>query len=238
MSAFTVAQVLEHLGISRLAHFTPAKNLWHIMQDGQVRSSKDLADNAPEYFSPTDHERFDSHPEMVCCSLEYPNAYYLAQARLKAKYVNYPDWVCLLLDRFLLLRPGVLFSGCNASRGGGVYLSPGGQALLDCYADPSIPAGYPRGADHHSRTPTDLQAEAQIPGPIDLSYLHGIVVSTEGDALDLFGVLSRGSFAPERFEWIIAPGFFNRLALRGLRDGRVIMERVWHPPEALGGAAA
>jgi hypothetical protein len=209
--------------------------MWHIMEDGQIRSSKDLAENAPEYFDPTDRERLDLHPEMVCCSLEYPNSYYLTKAKFKREFVNYRDWVCLLLDPTLLLRPGTLFSGCNGAKGGGAYLALGGQALLDCYANPSIPAGYTREPRHHPQAPTDLQAEAQVCGPVELSHLRGIVVPTEETALDLHGILNRGGFIPGRFAWIIAPDFFSTTALRGLRDGRVLTEKIWHSTTGLGG---
>jgi hypothetical protein len=235
MRPVTVNQVLRHLNITRLAHFTPAKNLWHIMEDGQIRSSKDLAENAPEYFDPTDRERLDLHPEMVCCSLEYPNSYYLAKAKLRREFINYPEWVCLLLDPTLLLRPGTLFSGCNGAKEGGAYLALGGQALLDCYADPSIPAGYTRGPRHPRQVPTDLQAEAQVVGPVELSYLRGIVVPTADAALNLHGILNRGGFAPSRFVWSVAPDFFSTAALRGLRDGRLLVEQVWNPETGLKG---
>lgn len=106
IDAIAVSQALDQLGVTRLAHFTPSKNLPHILRDGMIRSSKDLAENAPEYFSPTDRERFDQHPDKVCCSFQYPNGYYLAKARGKTEFSNYPDWVCLLLDIQLAERPG------------------------------------------------------------------------------------------------------------------------------------
>lgn len=116
MNDISILEVLLRLRVTRLAHFTPARNLWHIMGDGEIRSSKDLADNAPEYFDPTDISRFDRNPDKICCSFEYPNGYYLSDARKKTQFMNYPDWVCLLLDRDLLLTPGTRFCGCNAAK--------------------------------------------------------------------------------------------------------------------------
>lgn len=167
MNGITVREALAQLQVTRLAHFTPARNLWHILQDGQVRSSKDLADNAPEYFDPTDRERFDRNPDKICCSFQYPNGYYLSDARAKVKFVNYPDWVCLLLDPELVHKPGTKFCGCDAARQGGIHLREGGQALLDCFAKTAIPdTRWTRDRAHHPGAATDLQAEALIPGTV------------------------------------------------------------------------
>lgn len=67
----SIVDTLNWLQLKRVAHFTPSKNLFHIIQDGQIRSSKDLADRASEYFAPTDLERFDRHPDKTCVSFTY-----------------------------------------------------------------------------------------------------------------------------------------------------------------------
>ncbi len=224
----SVAAALGRVGPTRLAHFTPAKNLPHILGHGFIRSSKDLAENAPEFFDPTDRERFDEHPEHVCCSLEFPNGYYLAQARAKPNFQNFPDWVCLLLDVALLLREGVLFTPCNAARGRGAYLASGGDALLDCYASPSRVGGWTRGPRHHPRAPTDLQAEALVPGPIELSHLLGIVVPSDAAAANEVDRLKLLAADADNVAWIVAPTFFRRDELsRRLRFGGEIEERPW-----------
>ena len=230
MSEPTVAEAFSRLHVTRLAHFIPARNIWHIMQDGQIRSSKDLAENAPEYFSPTDRQRFDNHPNQVCCSFEYPNGYYLAQAKANPEYLNYPEWICLLLDADLILRDGTEFCGCNAAKGGGSYIAAGGQAVLDCFANPSRPGGWRRGTRHHPGAASDLQAEALVPGPISLSHLRGIVVRSAEVAQEQYGVLDRFGFEPDRYRWIVAPVFFDKMTLsQRVRFGGVIEETVWTP---------
>jgi ssDNA thymidine ADP-ribosyltransferase DarT-like protein len=224
----SVADAIARVGLTRLAHFTPSKNLPHILGDGLIRSSKDLAENAPDYFDPTDRERFDNHPDRLCCSLEYPNGYYLAVAQNKPQFTNYPHWVCLLLDARLLTRPGTLFSPCNAARAGGAYLAEGGDALFGCYADPSVPGGWPRGPQHRRGAPTDLQAEALVPGPIDLSHLHAIVVPSEGDAKNESGRLEKLRIEAASLTWVVAPMFFERDVLSArLRWGGDIPETKW-----------
>jgi hypothetical protein len=229
--AVTVEEALGRLGVSRLAHFTPAQNLFHILEDGLIRSSKDLADNAPGYFTPTDRERFDRQPDKICCSFEYPNGYYLASARQRPEFTNYPDWVCLLLDHKLILRPGTLFCPCNAATGSGAYARPGGDALLACFAQSAGPGGWQRGALHHPGAATDLQAEALVPGPVDLSHLRGIVVASDAEALQHHGALARFGFSPEQFRWIVAPAFFDRNILsRKVRYGGTVSETDWIAP--------
>jgi hypothetical protein len=206
--------------------------MWHILEDGQIRSSKDLAENASEYFDPTDILRLDRHPDKVCCSFQYPNGYYLSQARRKPEVINYPGWVCLLLDPELLLRPGTQFCGCNAARHNGIHVHQGGRALLDCFAPTATPdTRWSRGKAHHPGAATDLQAEALVPGPVDLSYLRGIVLPSEAEARSLYGVLARYNFEPERFHWIVAPVFFDRDRLQSrVRFGGEIPETDWAPP--------
>lgn len=225
----SIVRIVTELGIERLAHFTPSKNLFHIIQDGQIRSNSELADMAPEYFAPTDLERFDSHPDMTSVSFTYPNGYYLAQARRKPQFSRFPDWVCLMLETEVLSRAGVLFSPGNAARGRGVHLAGGPTALQECFASVSI-TGYRRGAFHLATAATDVQAEALVPGPIGLDHLTSIVVPSKHAAGDEYARLDVGGLAPDRFNWIVAPQMFDRDRLsRAIRLGDVIDEFMWSP---------
>jgi hypothetical protein len=222
-----VSQVLAELAIPRAAHFTPSKNLFHIVQDGQIRSSKELAELAPEYFDPTDIERFDRHPDMTCVSFTYPNGYYLAKARQKPKFARFPDWVCLMLSPNVLTRPGVLFCPCNAAKAGGAYADPGAVALRSCFANPSV-MGYTRGPRHYPQAATDQQAEALIPGPMPLSDLVSIVVPSVEAAGEEYARLDVGGLAPDRLNWAVSPIMFQRDRLSAaIRNGCKIEETVW-----------
>lgn len=193
-----------------------------------LRSSKDLAANAPEYFTPTDLERFDRHPDKLSCSFEFPNGYYLAKAKQKVKFANFPDWVCLLLDRELVERDGTLFCPCNAATGSGVHASPSATALLACFNKVSVPNGWTRGANHHPGAATDLQAEVLVPGPVELSYLVAIVVPSVAAAINEFGRLALLGLSPQTHKWSVAPKFFDRDALSSaIRFGGTINESEW-----------
>ncbi len=220
--------VVRDLDLARLAHFTPAKNLPHIIRDGMLRSSKDLADHAPEYFQPTDRERFDQQPDKLCCSFHFPNPYYLKIARAKSEFKNYPDWVCFLLGIDLVHRLGALFSTCNAAKGSGAHLEAGPDALSACFDDSVQPSGTTRGSSHHPLAATDLQAEALIPGPVDLSQVQGIVVPSDEAASEEVGRLETLGLEPFEGPWIIAPDLFSRSGLRNLiLGGDTSDEREW-----------
>jgi hypothetical protein len=225
----TVSQALTDLAIPRVAHFTPSKNLFHIVQDGQVRSSKELADLAPEYFDPTDLARFDRHPDMTCVSFTYPNGYYLAKAKVKSQFARFADWVCLMLNPNILTRPEVLFCPCNAAKAGGAYAQPGAAAFRGCFANPSM-MGYARGSGHHPQAATDQQAEALVPGPIPLADVLSIVVPTVESAGEEYARLDVGGLAPERLNWVVSPVMFHRDKLSAaIRNGYKIEETSWSP---------
>ncbi len=110
-------------GVTRLVHFTPARNLPHILDDGAVRPVVELRADRRAYFAATDLNRYDGYPDRTCCSIEYPNPYYLRVARSRPEARTYPDWVALLLSVDLLDRPGVLLSPRNAAAGTAVSAS-------------------------------------------------------------------------------------------------------------------
>jgi hypothetical protein len=229
VTRLTVGAALARLGVTRLAHFAPTLNLVPTLRDGRLRSSKDLAEHAADYFYPTDLERLDHHEEHICCSFEYPNVYYLRKARQKPPYRNYPDWLCFLINPDVADRPNTLVSSCNAAKAHGAHLRPGGQAVLDAWLSPS-PAGYTRSARQHPAVPTDLQAEILVPGPIMLSSVTAIVVRSDELARELYGLCNRWTLAPDRFGWKVAPAFFDvNLLVPALRNGRPVAESTWDP---------
>jgi ssDNA thymidine ADP-ribosyltransferase, DarT len=231
VSAPSVADALAILPFTRLIHFTPASNLWGIFTDGMIRTAEDLAANADSY-SPTDTSRVDDRRSHTCCSFEYPNLYYLRKAKARTALLNYPDWVGLILNRGLVARPGTLFAGCNAARASGAHLAEGGQALLDCWSDPSIPEGYRRSLTHHAGVPTDLQTEVLIPGSIDLAEVTAIVAPTAAQVQTLVGFLSSVGLNPERVQWRYSPALFDiRVLPSSIQNGREIPETIWGAPK-------
>lgn len=224
----SVADKIAELGLTRVVHFTPAKTLHHIVTDGQIVSNKVLAEYAPEYFDATDPYRFDDHPDMTCVTFTYPNPFYFETARQLPKFRRFPDWVCLLIKVDVLTREGVLFSPVNAATGRGTYLRPGGDGLAGCFA-PTV-LGRSRGPAHHPLAPTDLQAEALVPGPIPLSDITAIVTPTDAAAANGQARLRAGDLDPGQFDWIVSAKMFTKLPLRdSLQAGEAVAETLWTP---------
>ena len=87
----TIKTEAERRGITRLCHFTPSRNLAHIASDPKgILASRHLLDDEKIVFNPTDRERLDGHKGHVCCSIQYPNAWYFRTAR--GKEVLFRDW--------------------------------------------------------------------------------------------------------------------------------------------------
>lgn len=222
------ATLLTH-PLARLAHFTPARNLPSILEHRSIRSTKDLDADVRAAYAKTDLARLDGRPDMVCCSLQYPNGFYFERARRDARARNFPDWVCLLLDRELAAGRGVLFSHRNAAAGCGAHLRSGVAGFLGCYAaDVQGKDLYRRGPRHDPGSPTDIQAEVLVPAPIPLSAVTGIVVPSEAAAAQEKGRLFQVGQDPSVLRWIVSPGMFNKWAVtRAVRSSEYFTETPW-----------
>jgi hypothetical protein len=201
-------------GVTRLVHFTPARNLPHIIDHQALRPVADLRLDERAFFAVTDFHRYDQHPEMSCCSIEYPNAYYLRQARNRPHSRGYPDWAALLLSTELLDRPGVLLSPRNAAAGTAVPATPGS---LDALYAPVVVGQrrYERRPAHLRSVPTDLQAEVLIPGSVPLSQVHGLLFPTEQICRSVRATMAQlRRSAPGHWSWASCPLAFDPEALR------------------------
>jgi hypothetical protein len=100
MSALEIRQAVDERGVTRLCHFTSSRNLAHIIRSGEVKPTDDVA---RDVLNTTDDLRLDGYPDHVCCSIQYPNAWYLEVAR--SRQGTFPDWVVLFVS------PRYLFEG-------------------------------------------------------------------------------------------------------------------------------
>ena len=77
--------------ITRLCHLTPSRNLGHIAVDPRgILALQHLEKDEKSVFNPTDLARLDGYLDHVCCSIQYPNAWYFRKARNKEQL--FPDW--------------------------------------------------------------------------------------------------------------------------------------------------
>jgi hypothetical protein len=171
-------------GITRLCHFTPARNLAHILAGKTgVLASKHLSVDEREVFNPTDVERLDGYPDHVSCSIEYPNGWYFRKARAKERL--FEDWVVILIKREWLWQRGTKFSRRNAAAGRGAGVGGGFAAFSEMFA-PQVVGAYGklfvRDSRHPGWLPTDEQAETLVQDTISLTDIIGIAVASESQA--------------------------------------------------------
>jgi len=101
-------------GITRLCHFTPSRNLAHILSGGLgILATKHLKDDERALYNATDLARLDGHEDHICCSIEYPNAWYFDRA--KDREPLFRDWVVLLINPRYLWEDGTKFCPRNAA---------------------------------------------------------------------------------------------------------------------------
>lgn len=238
------AAALAAQPLARLTHFTPSINLPSIFEDGQLRSVKELGEDVRACYRSTDLERLDGYPDKICCSLQYPNGFYFHIARGKPATINYPDWVCLLLDKTVAAAVGTRFCPRNAAAGESIA---GAAGLNACYAPNVLGQGgriRSRGDRHDPGSPTDVQAEVLVNAPLPVSAIHAIVFPTEAAAQEEYGRLDRfGLLPPAGIRWLVSPGMFDKWAIAAaVLSSRYFPEAEWSPstpsPSAAPGAAS
>ena len=212
-------------GITRLCHLTPSRNLVHIATDPSgILDSKSLAGDDAATFNPVDQERLDGFLDHVCCSIQYPNAWYLRNVRHKDKVFH--DWVILLIEPDYLWGQGTKFSPRNAAASHGSYVKDGIKGFQRLYAEKSAGSGghiYSRGINHPDFLPTDEQAEVLVPSPIPRSDIIGVVVPDKSQAKREIARLEALGVQLRRF--LIAPELFDPVQLSStLRSGNLPSE--------------
>jgi hypothetical protein len=221
----SLAEAVTARKVRRLCHFTPSRNLAHILADGEgVLATRRLEEDERKIVNATDLKRIDGHVGHICCSVEYPNAHYFRKARVGE--VLFKDWVVVMIDPSVILLPGVRFCPCNASTGGGKKIQDGLAGFNAMYAQRVVGGGgrsFDRTKTRPVAAPTDMQAEVLIPDRVPIERITAIAVMNEAQAILEIARLRRLSVTPPPF--VVAPIFYDPEALRdALSIGKV-------PPE-------
>ncbi len=207
------SQIVEHaerLGIRRLCHFTSARNLQYMLKSGQILDRATLDRLADQSANPTDSERFDGHRDKVCCSIEYPNAYYLDVVSKKDPL--FLDWVVLFLHPRLLGMNDTMFCVHNAAKNKGAHVEGGYDGYVHLFA-PNV-GGRVRGKSHLKQCPTDLQAEVLVPGPISMNEVVGMAMRTEQQIQTERVRWSVLGITEPQVPIFLAPTLYEKLSLR------------------------
>ena len=177
-------------------------------------------------FNPTDSERLDGFLDHVCCSIQYPNAWYFRRARNQERL--FKDLVILLINPHYLWHAGTKFCRRNAATELGRLVADGADAFEGLFAE--VVEGrraFRRGPRHPTFLPTDEQAEVLIPDWVERQDVIGIAVRDETQARRESARLALLGHRSPRI--VIAPDFFDPERLsRQLRTGRIPVERE-HP---------
>lgn len=209
-------------GISRLCHFTQSRKLPHILGelDG-LWSTAWLKRWRPDLLDQTDPLRYDGHEDHICCSIEYPNTWYLA--RIRDRDPLFREWVVVFIAPVFLYQEQTLFCPRNAAAEGGSLVQAGYNGFIRLYATQIT------GAQGRTRartpmmlacSPTDDQAEVLIQQHIPASAITGVAVA---NAEQMAAENVRQNLLPElgRVPWFVAPDLFTEqwstMIRRGLR---------------------
>lgn len=169
-----IENIIEKRGITRICHFTKAKNLPHVFNDfGGILSTDKLPD---KYKDVNDFSRYDGKTDFICCSIQYPNIFYLNN--IKNKDLLFKDWVILTIDPKVMAKEGVLFSKVNAATERGKYIKSGYNALNGLF-EQSVQSSkriITRSMLMPENCTTDNQAEVLIPEFIAKENITSIIV--------------------------------------------------------------
>jgi hypothetical protein len=217
-----VAERVAARGITRVCHFTPSRSLAHILANRSgIRPSRELSEEERQVFNPTDLKRLDNHTSHICCSIEYPNGWYMAKAQSAESL--FPDWVVLFVRPTVLSLPDTLFCPRNAAAGGGRYLDrgvDGFDAMYPLSGTGAYGKMFRRGATHLRCSPTDDQAEVLVPLRIPVEDIIGIAVRTADQGVEERIRLGYCGIDHAGLNFVVAPDLFQKHALsRAIRDG-------------------
>lgn len=234
----TIDEAIADLGITRLCHLTPFRNLLHLASNGRgLLSLQQLAEAQGDY-DQQDLLRLDGHPDHISCSIEYPNGWYLNQRRLRATPLQklFPDWVCLSISTRRFASPGTKVCVRNAAAGRGRYLQDlSEESLRSLYAQTisgSRGVARLRTKTRIPACPTDDQAEVLIHRAVPLADIQAVIVASEGQARRHYVALRQIGAQPERFNWVVAPILLTTRELsNAIAEGQRPAERLWSPSD-------
>lgn len=174
-------------GVTRLCHFTKLQNLTHIItsSDGILASSSIRQDTK----NVNDAARFDGELDYVCCSVQYPNSWFLNKAIQNNSDILFKDWVVLYIDLKVLNDRDAKFCPCNASKSNGAYINDNMDDIGSIFFHTMPTFKYSRSPKMLSCCPTDGQAEILIKNSIPREFICGIAAGNEDVAKRVYSML-------------------------------------------------
>lgn len=226
----SIQGLIQERGITRLCHFTKSKSFLHIMSNEiGIRANK-FFDDEEELLNKNDEFRFDGREDFVCCSIEYPNSWFLNKLIERDKDKFFKEWVILFINPDLIFQETTHFCQVNAATQKGALIEQGEAGFSKLFAKNSSWYRFPRNHNMLSCCPTDGQAEVLIYKNVRLSDIIGIAVPNEKQARE-----ERARINVERRDWnipiFIAPDLFTNRWSAMARQGGRIPERLYESGE-------
>lgn len=202
----TPYEILMNRGVTRLCHFTKFNNLAQIITSeyGILASSFIRSDIK----NVTDTERYDGELSYICCSVEFPNSWYLLKAEQNNKDKIFRDWVVIYINPAILNIRQIKYCPCNASTANGEYISDNMDSFESIFASNLPTFGYPRSSKMLSCCPTDGQAEILIKQSIPRDFFSGIAVNNKDMARRVYVMLKMLNY--DSLSIYIAPDIFTK----------------------------
>lgn len=203
-------KIIKEKNITRLCHFTKSSNLSHILRNESGILANTFLDDQLEILKKNDEHRYDNKEDYVCCSVQYPNSWYLR--RIKDIDPLFKEWVVLLIDPSLVNNSTTLFCHRNAAAGRGQFIKGGQDGFAGMFRNPVQGQGQRlmyRSQLMPDCCPTDDQAEVLLYKNISRSNIIGVVVPTEEQARKEQIRLSFIKDIPKDIKWFVAPDLFN-----------------------------
>ena len=229
-----IHEEVKRRDITRICHFTSSRNLAHILTGNVgIRATENLKHDEHSILNPTDSRRLDGHRGHICCSIQYPNAWYLSRATANEKLFR--DWVILLINPKYLWQLGTLFAPGNAAARSGGRIQGGFEGFLSLFADSvegTQDRTYVRSPSHKLCCPTDNQAEVLIPEHIDLADISAVAVRDESQARNEMVRLELNGFIEKEPHFVVVPELFDKYALKSaISTGKLVEETTFSRTE-------
>lgn len=208
-------------GITRLCHFTQSRKLAHILTGlGGIWSTAYLKEHNPDLLDQMDLVRLDGREDYICCSVEYPNTWYLN--KVYDRDPLFKEWVVIYIAPAAIWMDDTLYSPRNAAAERGNFIVAGYTGFMQLYQNQVL------GAQNRIRQrtlqmlpacPTDDQAEVLVSRHIPYTDIIGVAVNSleqakiEKDRLALLGCTLP-------IKWYVAPDIFNGNWSRSVRAGQ------------------
>lgn len=166
-----IRKAVRSRGITKLFHFTRLTNLESILTHGLL--SPMSLDRRSLHYTPTDAERFDSHPDANCLSISFPNhkMFYLKRQQQEPKW----GWCVFEFDASILWRLPSGFYPLNAANGRMSAMNLRDRmhvaAFHELFSATDPETAEPRAANLKKRYPTHVQAEVLVFGDIKPRFI-------------------------------------------------------------------